>query len=87
MDLVRPWSELEPFRPAPQSAPPERFKKAKALWAELSDIPVDDYDQIELDWHYFKAGTHREDIWHWFEAVFDLSVTDDLMSKAQEPDQ
>jgi len=24
-------------------------------------------EEIEQDWNGFPAGTHREDIWHWFD--------------------
>lgn len=27
----------------------------------------------------FPSGTHREDIWYWFEEEFNLSVAEDLM--------
>lgn len=42
--------------------------------------PVTEY--IENEWHGFKAGTHREAIWHWFEQTFNLSVAEDLMCLA-----
>jgi hypothetical protein len=41
---------------------------ADDLWAELGDIPVSAKDEIEVNWRQFVAGTHREDIWRWFEA-------------------
>ena len=34
---------------------------------------------IEQAWHGFSAGTHREEIWHWFEETFQISVADALM--------
>jgi hypothetical protein len=40
------------------------------LWESLKDVPVNDRDEIEVAWRHFKAGTHREDIWRWFEATF-----------------
>ena len=39
-------------------------------------------ERIESEWHVFNAGTHREEIWHWFEQTFDLSVAEDLMCLA-----
>jgi len=56
-----------------------KMKKAKKLWKELGDIPIDEDECIDEDWRYFDKGTHIEDIWHWFEETFDLSVTVDLM--------
>jgi|DeeseametaMP0747_FD_contig_61_1168030_length_2723_multi_8_in_0_out_0_2 hypothetical protein len=58
---------------------------AKALWKDLSTVPVhhdgtlDDECLVE-DWLIFAAGTHREEVWHWFEDYFDVSVADDLMN-------
>jgi hypothetical protein len=53
--------------------------KAKKLWAELADIPINEDEEIDVDWHIFTKGTEREEIWHWFENEFDLSVATDLM--------
>lgn len=44
------------------------------LWELLGDIPVNEYDEIEIDFAGFSAQTPREDIWHWFDKQFDLSV-------------
>lgn len=49
----------------------------KDLWLEFGDLPYDsDSECIEVDWMKFPAGTHREDIWHWFEETFKISVYD-----------
>lgn len=52
---------------------------AKRLWSELGDQPVDENECLENEWEHFRAGTDREEIWHFFEETFDLSVHDDLM--------
>lgn len=53
---------------------------AKQLWSEFGDIPMDpETECIEIPWRDFEAGTHREDIWHWFEKYFVCSVAEDLM--------
>ena len=58
----------------------ENVLKAKELWIEFGDIPMDpETECIEVDWHGFPAGTNREEIWHWFEEEFDVSVAEDLM--------
>jgi len=56
-----------------------KMNKAKKLWKELEDIPIDEGEYIEEDWRYFDKGTHIYDIWHWFEEEFNLSVAVDLM--------
>ena len=53
---------------------------AKELWSRFGDIPMDpETEEIECDWNGFKKGTHREEIWHWFEETFSVSVAEDLM--------
>lgn len=52
----------------------------RRLWTEFGDIPMDPKTEcIEQTWHGFPAGTHREEIWHWFEETFQISVAKDLM--------
>ncbi len=62
----------------------KKVYKAKELWKELSNIPVDDDDYIETAWHIFYKGTPKLDIWHWFESKFNLSIQDDLMGTEHE---
>lgn len=57
-----------------------KLKKALELWAEFGDVPMNlETECIEDDWHDFPAGTNREEIWHWFEEEFGVSVAEDLM--------
>lgn len=45
------------------------------LWETLEDIPMNpETECIEESWLHFKKGTFREDIWHWFEETFNVSV-------------
>jgi len=49
------------------------------LWKKLGDIPVDNDGCIEEPFIHlptvnFPTGTNREDIWHWFEETFGVSV-------------
>lgn len=54
----------------------------KELWCSLTDIPMNPKTEcIEKDWECFKAGTNREEIWHWFEETFNVSVAEDLISQ------
>lgn len=47
------------------------------LWHEFGDVPMNpETECIEAEWHGFPAGTHREDIWHWFEETYDASVAE-----------
>lgn len=52
----------------------------KAIWSEFGEVPMNpDTEEIETEWNGFPARTHREEIWHWFEETFDVSVAEDLM--------
>lgn len=56
------------------------LSKIKDTWKEFGDVPMNpETECIETEWYYFPAGTHREEIWHWFEETFDVSVAEDLM--------
>ena len=45
------------------------------LWEELSDVPLDNTgEKIEDDFYIWEKGTSKEDIWHWFEKTFNVSV-------------
>lgn len=47
------------------------------LWETLEDVPMDIYTEcIDEPWLHFPKGTHREDIWHWFEDTFKISVAE-----------
>lgn len=58
-----------------------RGKTVKELWEEFGDVPMNpETECIETSWCGFPAGTHREDIWHWFEKTFDVRVYDLMYS-------
>lgn len=51
-------------------------KEARELWCEFGDIPMNpETECIEEDWYIFPKGTHRFDIWKWFEKTYRISVT------------
>ena len=65
--------------PAQQWGIDDPKRCARSLWESLGDVLTDDADVIEQDWLVFEKGTYREEIWHWFEETFDVSVAIDLM--------
>ncbi len=57
-----------------------QISQAKELWMKFREIQMNpETEEIEEEWHSFPAGTFREDIWHWFEETFNVSVAEDLM--------
>lgn len=58
----------------------KRISAVRELWMKFGEIPMNpETECIEEEWHGFPAGTFREDIWHWFEETFNVSVAEDLM--------
>lgn len=50
------------------------------LWKEFGEVLMNtETEEIETEWNGFPAGTHREEIWHWFEETFHVSVAEELM--------
>ena len=52
------------------------------LWEEFGDIPMDpETECLCAAWNHFPVGTFREEIWHWFEEEFSISVADLMYGK------
>jgi len=46
----------------------ERDQELEKIWAQFEDVPINpETECIEEDFHGWKAGTPREEIWHWFD--------------------
>lgn len=57
-----------------------RLRHIEELWNKLGDTTINpETEEIETEFNGFPPGTHREEIWEWFEDVFDISVAEDLM--------
>lgn len=53
----------------------------KELWGKFGDIPMNpETECIEEPFMHFPIGTHREEIWYWFEETFNVSVADLMYS-------
>lgn len=42
-------------------------KALEYLWDELTDVPVNEDEELETRFYIFPAGTEKEEIWHWFD--------------------
>ena len=52
--------EIEPLQ--------DRDEQLEALWEDFGNVPYnDETETIEEDFLSFHAGTHRYDVWHWFD--------------------
>ena len=61
----------------------DRVTTSKELWESLGDVCTNEDDEIESQWLGFEIGTHRQEIWNWFEKTFDVAVAH-LMGMADE---
>ncbi len=61
-----------------------------ALWAKLGDVPTgfegENVDCLEEPFLDFPVGTHREDVWHWFEAQHPSFIVGDVMQGIRHED-
>jgi hypothetical protein len=57
----------------------KNLKEAKKIWDKLADITVNANNEIEQKFMNFPTGTDIEDIWHYIENTYDVSIAIDLM--------
>lgn len=53
----------------------------RELWVRLGDTPTSYYDKADRICNVFlqfDIGTDREEIWHWFEQTFNISICEDI---------
>jgi hypothetical protein len=73
--LMRDWRMVEEKAPALMDTIAERDAQLEELWSIFGDIPMDpDTERIEEDFLVFPAGTHREEVWHWFDKRYSKGV-------------
>lgn len=48
--------------------------KLEYLWEKFEDVLVDDDECILDDFLGFEQGTHREEVWHWFDERYSGGV-------------
>lgn len=57
-----------------------RAQYIEDLWLDFGNVPMNPNTEcIEEEWNGFAAGTHRYEIWSWFEETYGVSVGKDLM--------
>ena len=44
-----------------------RDKALEYLWDELTDVPLNEDEELEKRYLHFSIGTEKEEIWHWFD--------------------
>ena len=54
---------------------------AQEIWSQLTDVTVNEDDEIDTPFLTFPAGTDRKAIWSWIEDEFDVSIHDLMWSE------
>ena len=56
-------------------------KELEKLWSDFGDIPINDDndEEIEQDFHIWKKGTDRFEIWYWFDEHHTKGLAKGLM--------
>ena len=73
--LMKDWKIVEEESPAFMETLAARDARIEELWHMFGDIPMDPETEImEEDFLTFPAGTHREEIWHWFDERYSKGV-------------
>ena len=57
----------------------KRIKQAQQYWLRLSDVPVNEEEEIDEPVDGFEKGTDIYAIWHYIEEHFNVSIAVDLM--------
>lgn len=67
-----------------RSENPEKRKEFQRLWSDFGTIPTNpETECIEEEWNDFPIGTHREEIWHWFEDIFGVPIMGMMYEKEE----
>lgn len=62
------------------------LSKLKWLWSKFSEVATNQEDGILESFLHFRAGTHCEDVWHWFEQSNPLFSVAEMMGVATKPE-
>lgn len=57
------------------------IEELNKLWDEFSEVPVDNNDGFEREFHGFKAGTDRMEVWSWFDRKGPSGLVKDLLGE------
>lgn len=51
----------------------------RRMWELFEDIPIDEEEDIDLDFLLWEKGTDRYEIWHWFDELCPHGLAKDIM--------
>lgn len=64
----------------------DRDEELEEMWEQFGDIPMNpDTECIEETFLWWNAGTHREEIWRWFDRRYSKGVAVLLYGEREDP--
>ena len=54
-------------------------KELEDLWRGLDDVPFNEDECIEEDYHIWEKGTDKLTIWHWFDKEHSKGLAEGIM--------
>lgn len=46
------------------------IERLKELWEQFGDVPINENEEIDVEWEDWEKGTDRFEIWHWFDEQY-----------------
>jgi hypothetical protein len=56
------------------------LENLKKLWESFGNVPVNEDDEIDEDFHIWKKGTDKFFIWDWFDEELPNGIAKDLFN-------
>jgi hypothetical protein len=54
------------------------LEELEKLWEDFSNVPINNNDEIEEDFHLWEKGECRFEIWHWFDELLPNGLVKDF---------
>jgi len=58
-------------------------KQIEKLWKKFGDVPINENDEIDINFHIWEKGVDKIEIWHWFDEQHSLGLAKGLMKIEQ----
>lgn len=62
-----------------QMKPNKKLSELYTLWDVFGNIPINSEEETEVPFLHFEPGTHREDVWSWFEEQNPAFIVGEVM--------
>jgi hypothetical protein len=49
-------------------------QEGKDIWQKLGNVTINENEEIDIPFMQFPIGTHRQEIWLWFEEKYNIII-------------